>query len=800
MKSASLSQKTYSLLMFFAVALLSGLLLSGLAVPMAALAGGTAKVAADSLEHLPTELQTPPQSERSRVLMANGEELTTFYAENRIYVPLTDIAPVMQDAQVAIEDERFYQHGAIDFQGFGRAFVKTLTGDTQGASTLTQQYVKLVRQDMALASGDKVAARAATEVTIERKIIEARYAMALEERLTKDEILERYLNIAYYGDGAYGVEAAARHYFGVSAKNLDLAQAAMLAGLVQNPVSTNPVKHPERCTTRRNVVLNRMAELGIITKEAAAEAKKVEFDQSRVVKTPNGCIASKYPFLCDYVRRTLESDKMPSMGATQEERANLLKRGGLTIQTLIDPGAQDAAEAAVAAQVAPTDQVLGASVLIQPKTGLIVAMAQSRPVMGNNATAGETFWNYNVERSMGGAEGYQAGSTFKAFTLAAALDIGMTPDKEYDSPGKLDPMGMTFRNCSGSFKWTQSDWKPQNQGGRGYGNIDMRKAAELSVNTYFIQLIADAGICNTIDMAKKAGVKMATGQDLRINENYPTFTLGTAEVTPLSLAEAYATFANRGVHCDPIILQSVVTKDGKELAVPDANCKQVIRPEVADGVTYLLAGVVENGTGRRAAIRDGRPQAGKTGTTNDYTDLWFAGYTPDMAGVAMLSADKAHPYWAGKKVRPIKGLRLDSGYFIEGSGGGDAGLMWRGAMAAALKNTPKTPFQKPTDEILEGVKIPVPDVKGMGYNEAKEVLEAAGFSTRRMGVYSDRRKGSFLGITPSGTAVKFSTITLRVSNGPRPVEPPPSAPATDPAAPPAAPPGAPPAAPATPGG
>lgn len=782
MKSASLSQKAYSLLMFLAVSVLAGLLLSGLAVPVTALAGGSVKLAADSIENIPADFATPPQSERSRVLMANGEELATFYNENRVYVPLADISENMQAAQIAIEDHRFYEHGAIDFQGFGRALVKTLTGDTQGASTLTQQYVKLVRVETASAAGDKEAAREATEVSIERKIIEARYAIALEERLTKDEILERYLNIAYYGDGAYGVESAAQHYFGTSAKELTLAQSALLAGIVQNPVSLNPVKHTQRAIDRRDVVLNQMVKWGTITEEDAAAAKEESFDPSKVTRTPNGCMASPYPFLCDYVLRTLK--QMPSMGETVEERENLLKRGGLTIQTLIDPAAQASAESAVAAQVAPSDPVLATSVLIQPSTGLIVAMAQSRPKMGEDE--GETYWNYNVSSKMGGAEGYQAGSTFKTFTIAAALDQGMTPKKTYNAPSSMQFRGSTFRNCSGTFKFNQ-DYSPGNQGGRGYGTIDMMRAAQNSVNTYFLQLIRDVGICASIDMAQTAGVEMATGKDLRSMQNNPSFVLGTAEVTPLSMAEAYATFANRGIHCNPIILQSVQTKDGADLEVPSADCKQVIKAEVADGVNYILKSVATQGTGRPAAIRDGRDEAGKTGTTNDNVAVWYAGYTPEMAGVAMITIDKTDPYFKNHK-KTLRGLRLANGDYLAGTGGGDAGQIWKAAMRSALKDKPKTKFTAPSKTILEGVKVPLPDVSGMGYDEAKKTLEAAGFSTQRWGVYSSRSAGTFMGISPTGSAVKFSTIRLKVSIGPRPEPTPePSTPASsEPAATPAA--------------
>jgi membrane peptidoglycan carboxypeptidase len=374
----------------------------------------------------------------------------------------------------------------------------------------------------------------------------------------------------------------------------------------------------------------------------------------------------------------------------------------------------------------------------------------------------------------------------------------MTPDKEYDAPSSIDLTGETFRNCEGTFP-LYGEWKLGNQGNRGYGRIDMREATENSVNTYFGQLIKDAGVCATVQMAAKAGVKMATGQDLvETYSSIPSFVIGTAEVTPLSLAEAYATFANRGIHCDPIILQGVQTKDGAELEVPSANCQQVIRPEIADGVNYLLQGVAENGTGRPAALRDGRPQAGKTGTIDNYEALWYAGYTPEMAGVAMLAADKTHPFWEGKFPRSLRRLTLPSGYRIEGSGGGDAGLMWRGAMSAAVADLPRTEFIEPTDEILEGVEVPVPSVRGMGYNEAKEVLEAAGFTTERVRVHSNRRRGTFLGITPSDMAVKFSTIRMRVSLGPAPKPKPKPEPKPEPApAPPPAEP-APPAPPADP--
>ncbi|WP_158676392.1 transglycosylase domain-containing protein [Tessaracoccus sp. OH4464_COT-324] len=768
MKSAKLSQKAYAAFMFLLVSLLSGVLLAGVAVPFVAMASGLAREAASSIDRIPTDFRPPPQSQRSRILMANDEVLATFFDENRIYVKLPQISQHMRDAQVAIEDHRFYRHGAIDPEGFARAFVRNLAGDTQGASTLTQQYVKLVRLEQARAAGDKEAERAAVEVTIERKIIEARAAFAVEERMSKDEILEGYLNIAYYGNGAYGVEAAALTYFGVHAADLTLDQAALLAGIVQNPVAYDPVRQTERALKRRSQVLLRMQEENYITKEQADAAREAPFDVSKVARTPNGCTTARYPFLCDYVVRAIAKGEVPALGDTPEERVNRLRRGGLTIKTLIDPATQDAAEAAVAELVAPTDPVIANAVLLQPSSGLIVAMAQSRPKMGDQP--GETWFNYNVQggkNGWGGAEGYQSGSTMKVFAAAAALEAGLPVSHTIDAPGKLtDLAGKTMKGCGGTDRIPRN-YKPGNLGGRGYGPINMVEATKKSVNTYFLRLTHAMGNCPAVEMALKTGVVLANGEDMRTRDSFnASWVLGTSYVTPLSMAEGYATFANRGTHCKPRILQSITTDSGNEIPVPSDNCKQVVDPEVADGVSHLLSAVMgPGGTGNVAAIRDGRPQAGKTGTTNGSQAVWFAGYTPEMAGVAMIAVDTA-----AKENRPksLDGFRLQTGERLQGTGGGDAGRIWRAAMTSSVRDLPKTPFTKIGSRVQEGKKVPVPSVAGLSYNQAKEVLENAGFNTRHMQVYSSRAPGTFLGITPSVEAPMHSTISLRVSGGPRP--------------------------------
>ena len=445
-----LGSVAYSLVMFVVVSVLAGLLVAGLFVPMAGLAGVGTKAAASELNSLPAELSTPAPATRSRVLMANGKTLAYFYDENRIPVKLDKIAPVMRQAQLAIEDHRYYEHGALDFKGTLRALVRNSTSDsgTQGGSSITQQYVKMVQVEACLSKGDLECVKEAQAPTVERKIRELRYAIAMEKKLTKDEILERYLNIAYYGAGAYGVEAAARHYYSTSAAKLTLGQAAMLAGLVQNPDTVNPVRNPNAALDRRDVVINRMTELSLITAEQGKAVKATGFNAKKVKPTPNGCVGTKYPFLCDFVRRTLLNT--PSLGKTREDRENMINRGGLTIQTAIDPKTQDLAQKKVSAVVGPTDPIISTMNMIQPGTGLIIAMAQSRPEMGNNAKKGETYWNLAADPAMGGIQGYQAGSTFKVFTMAAALEKGIPISKKFNARSPFDFSGRSYETCKGT--------------------------------------------------------------------------------------------------------------------------------------------------------------------------------------------------------------------------------------------------------------------------------------------------------------------------------------------------------------
>ncbi|GAA3551138.1 transglycosylase domain-containing protein [Microlunatus spumicola] len=684
--------------LFVLVSVVCGLLVTALTLPFVGGAAWGAKTARDGMASLPLEFDAPAQAQRSRVLDAEGRTIAYFYDQNRTYTKLADIAPVMRTALISIEDHRFYEHGPLDAQGTVRAFVKNFFagGVTQGGSTLTQQYVKQVQVNAAALSGDEAAVEAATDTSYQRKLRELRYAVSVEDTMSKDQILERYLNIAYFGDGAYGIGAASQHYFGTSAKKLTLPQAALLAGLVQNPNGYDPVAHPDAGIERRNVVLDRMAELGTASQAAVTKAKKTSFSEKQVTEVASGCQSTDLPFVCDYVRRTVL--QMPSLGKTEADREKLLMRGGLTIRTAIDPDTQDEVQEKVNDAVSAKDPVISVMDMIEPGTGKIVAMAQSRPVMGSDAKKGQTYWNYSASPEMGGAQGFQAGSTFKAFTAAAALENGIPLAKRYNARAKMDFSGADFDSCEGSTR-VVGDFPVENSTGVN-GNMDMYRAAEFSVNTYFVQLALDVGMCDVTKMAEKLGVQSSTpDRPISWYDDKPSFTLGTAEVSPLSVANAYATFASGGIHCNPVIVSKITDGSGKDREVPGADCKRVISEDVASAMDSLLSSVVTKGTGARARTADGRPQAGKTGTIDSNAAVWYVGYTPQIAGAAMISIDKER-----SSRTSLKGYTVpSSGLYLEGSGSGDAGRrIWKPVMEDYLDGKPKESFPTPPVDLVRG--------------------------------------------------------------------------------------------------
>ncbi|MFC6239441.1 transglycosylase domain-containing protein [Longivirga aurantiaca] len=693
-RKPSLAASLSRLALFVLVSAVAGVLVAGAALPFVGGVGVATRSAIESYESLPTQLTAPPLPQRSRILANDGSVLATIYEQNRIEVPLSEIAPVMQQAVVAVEDGRFYEHRGVDPRGLIRAFVGNSAGDgsVQGGSTLTQQYVKNIFVNLATTPEE---ARAAVARSYTRKLKEMRYALALERQLSKDEILERYLNISYFGAGAYGVEAAARRYFNKSAAKLTLVEAATLAGAVQRPVAYDPTRNPKLSQDRRRQVLNRMAALGYISQAKADKTAKISTKSFLKPRRPtNGCTTSYAPFFCDYVYRVVRTD--PAFGSTPAAREALLRKGGLTIRTTLQPKAQKSAQIAADTYIPRKDasKKLAAITMVKPSTGEILAMAQNRS--WGTKGVGNTTYNFNVGTSMGGSIGAQAGSTFKAFTLAAAMEKRVNPLEKIVSPPRKTFDG--FVNCK-----TGAEYEPYSVGNStGSGTFNMLQGTAFSVNTYFMALEQKTGNCRPAEIAAELGLTKGNGDPLF---DGPSFTLGTSEVTPLGMSSAYSVFANHGVRCQPIAISQVTDRDGKDLPIPKADCQQVMERRVADSVAVILKGVIDGPIQGRtgAPMTLGRDAAGKTGTTNDSAAVWFVGFTPDIAA-AVATYDPR-----GQYKFPMKNIRIGGTYFGQVFGSTLPGPIWKMAMLGALDGVPSTRFDlRIYDSLVAATASPTP--------------------------------------------------------------------------------------------
>ncbi|MFG1617225.1 transglycosylase domain-containing protein [Nonomuraea wenchangensis] len=661
-----------------AAAVAAGVVTAAIALPAVGGTGAMFVGASEDLGIKPEELKEPPLAEQTTVLDADGNEIAWFYEQYRKTISLDQVAEVMKAAIISIEDYRFYEHGAIDIEGTMRALAKNLAsgGIAQGGSSITQQYVKQVLLNSATTEKEK---NAALEASYARKLKELRYAMAVEAKYTKDEILEKYLNIAYFGAGAYGVEAAAQRFFGVSASKLTLSQAATLAGAVQDPNATDPnlgKKQRAKLLDRRDVVLNRMAELKKITQAEAdaAKAKKLGYKGTPI---PGGCGTSKYPYFCMYVRNEILSNS--DFGKTAKAREQFLNRGGLTIKTTIDPKMQKAADTAIKKHVFASDNPVASEALVQPGTGAIKAMAASR-AYGTNKRKKEMSYNVVADAVHGGGVGFQAGSTFKTFTLLTALDQGMKINDGFTvGSGYRAPYYSTFKNCKGENIADPSHTVTNDEGGGGFKSLATGTWG--SVNTFFMMLEQKVGLCNVVKTAKSLGIKRSDGLAL---QEYSTFTLGINEMDPVTVANAYAAIGARGKYCAPMAISSIKDRNGK-VTTYKPKCKQAIDPEVADAAANILSGVFTKGT-MRGVGGIGRPAAGKTGTTDSQATAWFAGFTPDLAGAVSIGDPR------GAINHKLNNITIGGRYYGSVFGASIPGPIWKDTMLAALKDVPATDF------------------------------------------------------------------------------------------------------------
>src|SRR5918997_4824308 len=537
-----------------------------------------------------------PLSERSVVLAADGSTIGVLRDENRVSVALGEVPDVVVDTVLAIEDEDFYVHDGINLRATMRALLTNVeAGDVrQGGSTITQQLVK-----NALLS---------PEQDLSRKIEEAVLARRLEDTMTKDEILERYLNTVFLGNRSYGIQAASERYFNRPVQELGQAEAAFLAGLIRNPVGYDPLTRPEAAQDRRNLVLERLVELDKIERAEADLYKQVPIPTAVFDNSP------ERDYFVEEVRRRLLEDER--LGETAQERENLLLRGGLTIRTTLDPNLQVLAEQAVATQLPDTGGRFAAALAsVDAQTGAVKALVGG---------AGFDEFEYDIATQ---GVGRQPGSSFKPFVLAAALETNLISPRDTirgSEPCTFQPEDFPEANLS-------TEWSPSNYEGTRGGTLDLYGSTKYSLNCAFARLILLIGEERAMDMARRLGITT------NLEPPVASSALGSREVYPLDMAGAYAPFAAQGVRHRPYLVEEVIDRDGEVILRERDEGEQVISTDIARTVTDVLRGPVSSG-GTGASANFGRPVAGKTGTSNESADAWFVGYTPQLSTAVWMGA------------------------------------------------------------------------------------------------------------------------------------------------------------------
>jgi membrane peptidoglycan carboxypeptidase len=747
-----------SLLTMGVVSAICGVLVAGLMLPFASLVGITTQNVAEGFHDLPLELAETPTAQRSTVLDVHGKPIAYFYDQNRQDIALGKVAPIMKQAILAIEDYRFYDHGALDIKGTVRAFINNQAGESvQGGSSITQQLVKMILLSLADTKREQVEVTASDGLEgIGRKVRELKYAMAYEESHTKDEIFEDYLNMAYFGDGAYGIDEAANHYFSVEPSELTLKQAALLAGLVKNPSAYNPTQYPEAAADRRNTVLARMAQLDIIDEEQAQAIYNTPLGMDLTYRA-NGCVNTEAAFFCDYLREWLLTEDY--LGKTRDEREYRLETAGLTIKTTLDLRYQEVADEAVGDNVYRNDRAIGALAMVEPGTGEVRALAQSRP-MGSDKNDGYTYLNYLVPPKYGDSGGFQAGSTFKAFVLAAALKKGYPTSTEFASPTTLTMPNYAYTMCNGLHP--ADDWTVSSS--TGSGTFDMYDGTQQSVNTYYAQLEALVGVCPSARMAQKMGVHVDT-KGRRHRDDLGPFTLGVSSTNPLSMSAAYATFAARGNYCEPQPVTDILDRFGKTVVAVPKKCERVFPRAVGDAVNDILRGVQETGFGAQNGLTLSVPSAAKTGTIQENKSVWYMGYTEDLSTAAMIAGanQEGHPITLVGQTVGGSGVTSDIAF-----GSTLAGPMWYDAMSVIQKWLKGRDFHYPNESKLGGKVRLVPDTAGMSIGDAQALLRDSGFKPI-VGSYenSEYAEGTVAFTDPGADeeAYEGQTVTIYPSTG-----------------------------------
>ncbi|QKJ18771.1 transglycosylase domain-containing protein [Microbacterium hominis] len=766
----------------------AGVLISATVTPAIALSGAAASSAITMFDKLPSVLDIDKLMLPTTIYAKNpdtGEyvEMTQFYDQNRSPVEFDEIAPIMYDSILSSEDPRYYSHGGVDLIGTTRAVMSNVAGgaETQGGSSISQQYVKniLVQRCEAEAANEEERYNCWFEATrsdgsegIQRKLQEMRYAISLEQKYSKNDILLGYLNIANFGGTTYGIDAASRYYFGVAAKDLSLAQAATLAGIVQNP-NTYRIDQPNNevngaadgyalTKQRQQYVLGRLLDDGKITQEQFDEVYEAPIEP-KITQPKTGCAAATgAEYFCQYVRYVIERD--PAFGETEEERKEVLRRGGLNVYTTLDWRMQNSATATMAENVPSSADGgrLGAStVSIEASTGRILSIAQNTKFRETSSDdANFTSIVYAGDSTFGNSGGFQAGSTFKLFTLLDWLEKGHSVREVVNG---RDTVVKTFDTCNGTYV-NADQWKPGNFGGGGGYVATPMEFTRDSLNSGYIAMAAELDLCDIGKVATKMGLSQtergtaqAAGVGEPISTTLPNQVIGSDSVSPIAMAGAYATVANNGTYCEPKAIDKITDADGNEVALPERTCTEVLDPAVAATAAYALEGVMRGGTGSQGNPYDGTSLVGKTGT-HQQLQTWLVESSSKVATAS----------WVGNVDESYGTLDM----FRNWTPNGIQFSQLRYVLARNLQGTANSlyggdAFPQPDQNLTRQVLRDLPNVVGKSVEEATGILENAGFNVEvGDAVESSIDKGLVAEQSPgAGRVAGGTTVTLSPSNG-----------------------------------
>lgn len=765
-----------SLLGIVGFSVVAGLLVSATVTPAVAIASSTANSGLDVFDNLPEFAQIDEQSEISTIygtLDGQAVPIADFYSQNREIVTLAQAGQWAPLAGIALEDRRFYDHGGVDGPSIVRAALGQFgVGNSGGASSLTmqlvrQQIVEVACQVVNTDTGERFDPELCANQTTDsygRKLQEMRYAIGLEQRYTKNEILAAYLNIANFGNATYGIQAAAQRYFGVDATALTIAQAAALMAIVQNPSTLNlfTPDNYQRNQVRRDYMIDAMLEVGYITQQQRDEAVAIPVDDAfmNIQPAQNGCIASNYGstgFFCDYVTELLQKpqpDGSYILGGDREAAARTLALGGMSIYTSIDVGLNEDVQATLDQYVPNTETRLeygGAVTMLEVSTGRVLSMAQNKDYDDTEAhdPLTETGINFNVGPEYGGGNGFQPGSGFKIFTLAAWIQAGYSVNTSLDTSTRE----RTVPTCMGP-----SRFNPQNNEGQNRSRATVTDIFVNSLNTGTIEMGTRLNVCDVLATAEAMGTTPAEGGSYRDPRYVDRGDIGASaliggstNVTPMGMAEAFQTIANGGVHCEPRAIDRIVARDGTELQPPQQDCQQAITPEVASVMQFVLQEVTNRNPLNNPP--GSAPVISKTGTNDNVVQTWVNG----------ASSTVATSVWVGN-------IRGQVGIFDIGGR-----AMWNvrssvftGVMGSALERYPGGAFLQPDPETLQGNAVALPDVAGQTPDEARAALEGAGFSVVVGATVAGAREAGRVEYTSPGAGslvLPDTSVTLLISDG-----------------------------------